>query len=166
MNSAPNSMGKSNPDSKWVKTRPPMRSRASTTWTDRPARHNWHAAANPATPAPITITAGSELIRLCGENGARSGAIARYAAFFLGTLAPFFRASERPMAMACLRLFTLPPLPPRPERKVPRFRRRIALSTVLLAPLLYLRRDDLFRPDDFFFRGIRCSLKLREKTPV
>jgi len=29
--------------------------------------------------------------------------------FFLGTLAPFFRASERPMAIACLRLFTLPP---------------------------------------------------------
>jgi len=28
---------------------------------------------------------------------------------FLGTLAPFFRASERPMAIACLRLFTLPP---------------------------------------------------------
>jgi hypothetical protein len=35
-----------------------------------------------------------------------------YAAFFLGTLAPFFRASESPIAIACLRLFTLPPLPP------------------------------------------------------
>jgi hypothetical protein len=29
--------------------------------------------------------------------------------FFLGTLAPFFRASDSPIAMACLRLFTLPP---------------------------------------------------------
>jgi hypothetical protein len=44
------------------------------------------------------------------------------------------------MAMACLRLFTRPPLPPLPERRVPRFLRRMALATVLLAPLLYLRR--------------------------
>jgi hypothetical protein len=29
--------------------------------------------------------------------------------FFRGTLAPFFRASDKPIAIACLRLFTLPP---------------------------------------------------------
>jgi hypothetical protein len=46
-----------------------------------------------------------------------------------GTLAPFFRASDRPMAMACFRLFTRPPLPPGPLRNVPRLRRRMALST-------------------------------------
>lgn len=62
------------------------------------------------------------------------------------------------MAMACLRLFTLPPLPPGPERRVPCFLRRIALATVLLAPLLYLRPDDLFRPDDFFVRGMPILL--------
>jgi hypothetical protein len=45
------------------------------------------------------------------------------------------------MAMACLRLFTRPPLPPLPERNVPLFLLRIALATVLLAPLLYLCRD-------------------------
>src|SRR5205814_7879373 len=45
-------------------------------------------------------------------------------------------------------LFTLPPLPPLSERSVPRFLRRIALSTVLLAPLLYFRLREL--P---FFRG-------------
>ena len=45
------------------------------------------------------------------------------------------------MAMACLRLFTRPPLPPLPERRVPRFLLRMALATVLPAPLLYLRRD-------------------------
>lgn len=56
--------------------------------------------------------------------------------FFLGTFAPFFRASERPMAMACLRLLTVPPLPPRPDLSVPRFLRRIALATVFEAPLL------------------------------
>src|ERR1700685_2967722 len=34
--------------------------------------------------------------------------------FFFGTFLPFLRALARPMAMACLRLFTLPPLPPLP----------------------------------------------------
>ena len=64
------------------------------------------------------------------------------------------------MAIACLRLFTFPPLPPGPERKVPSFFRRMALSTVLLAPLLYLR------PDDFFFLGMRLLLKIRENVAV
>jgi len=48
------------------------------------------------------------------------------------------------MAMACLRLVTRTPLPPLPERSVPRFLLRIALATVLLAPLLYLRREPEF----------------------
>jgi hypothetical protein len=46
------------------------------------------------------------------------------------------------MAIACLRLFTLPPLPRLPDRSVPRFLRRMALATVLLAPLLYRRPLD------------------------
>ena len=62
-----------------------------------------------------------------------------------GTFAPFFRASERPMAMACFRLFTFPPCPFLPRRRVPCFRRRIALATLLLAPRLYLRPPDFFR---------------------
>jgi hypothetical protein len=65
-----------------------------------------------------------------------------------GTLAPFFRASERPIAIACSRLFTLPPRPPFPIRSVPLFRRRIALSTRLLAALPYFRAVD-FRAVDF-----------------
>src|SRR5207253_518434 len=60
--------------------------------------------------------------------------------FRAGTLAPFFLASESPIAIACLRLFTVPPWPDLPLLSVPFFRRRIALSTVLLAPSLYLRR--------------------------
>src|SRR5580692_11391457 len=60
-----------------------------------------------------------------------------HAAFFLGTLAPFLRASESPIAIACLRLVTLPPLPPFPDRRVPRFSRRMALSTLLPAALPY-----------------------------
>ena len=51
--------------------------------------------------------------------------------------------------MACFLLFTLPPLPPLPERSVPPFFRRMALSTDLRASLLYFRRDE-----DFFFVGM------------
>jgi hypothetical protein len=58
--------------------------------------------------------------------------------FFLGTLAPFFLASESPIAIACFLLFTLPPFPPFPDRKVPLFLRRIALLTDLPAALPYL----------------------------
>lgn len=43
--------------------------------------------------------------------------------------------------MARLRLFTRPPLPPFPERRVPLFLRRIALATVLPAAFPYLRPD-------------------------
>jgi hypothetical protein len=65
--------------------------------------------------------------------------------FFRGTLAPFLRASERPIAMACLRLFTVPPLPPFPDLSVPRFFRCIALLTLLLAAFPYLRLPDVLR---------------------
>ena len=54
------------------------------------------------------------------------------------------------MAMACFLLFTLPPLPPLPERSVPLFFRRMAVSTDLLAALPYFRRDE-----DFFFVGMQ-----------
>jgi hypothetical protein len=60
-----------------------------------------------------------------------------------GTFAPFFRASDRPIAIACSRLFTLPPRPDLPLRSVPFFRRRMALSTRLLAALPYFRPLDL-----------------------
>lgn len=65
---------------------------------------------------------------------------------FRGTFAPFFLASERAIAIACLRLFTLPPLPPLPDLSVPFFRRRMADSTRLLAAFPYFRLlDDFFR---------------------
>jgi hypothetical protein len=69
-----------------------------------------------------------------------------YAAFFCGTFAPFLRASDKPIAIACFRLFTLPPLPPRPERNVPFFFRRMALATVFdaAAPYLFFRERDFF----------------------
>lgn len=63
--------------------------------------------------------------------------------FFAGTFAPFLRASERPIAIAWSRLFTLPPRPDLPRRSVPRLRRRMALSTLLLAFLPYRRPLDL-----------------------
>jgi len=42
------------------------------------------------------------------------------------------------MAIACFLLLTVPPLPPLPDFNVPRFLRRMALRTVLLAALRYL----------------------------
>lgn len=65
-----------------------------------------------------------------------------------GTLAPFSRASDRPIAIACLRLLTLPPFPPGPLRSVPFLRRRIALSTRLLALLPYFLPLEDFLPLD------------------
>jgi hypothetical protein len=56
--------------------------------------------------------------------------------FFAGTFAPFFRASERPMAIACFRLFTRPPRPAFPLRSVPLLRLFIALRTDFCAPAL------------------------------
>jgi hypothetical protein len=66
-----------------------------------------------------------------------------------GTLAPFSRASLRPIAIACSLLFTFRPL--RPLFSVSFLRRRIALATRLLALLPYLR------PLDFFFAAIDHS---------
>jgi len=75
-----------------------------------------------------------------------------FALFFGGTFAPFSRASDRPMAIACLRLFTLPPFPPFPLFRVPFFRRRIALATRLPAAFPYLRAPD------FFLAAMICSV--------
>jgi hypothetical protein len=52
-----------------------------------------------------------------------------------GTFAPLRRASLSPMAIACLRLFTVRP---EPLLSVPRFRRRMVDSTFFDALLLYL----------------------------
>jgi hypothetical protein len=57
---------------------------------------------------------------------------------FRGTLPPFSRASDSPIAIACFRLVTLRP---DPLFSVPRFRRRIALSTFLLALFPYLAME-------------------------
>ena len=54
------------------------------------------------------------------------------------------------MAIACFRLFTLPPLPPLPDFSVPFSNRRIALSTDFPAALPYLRLE-------LFFLGMHFS---------
>lgn len=85
--------------------------------------------------------AKSHPARLPGHNfgpQAVAGGRLFYRDAFFGTFAPFLRASESPIAIACFLLFTTPPLPPFPERKVPCFLRRIALLTVLLAARPYL----------------------------
>lgn len=78
-----------------------------------------------------------------------------FAAFFApflaplaGTLAPFLRASDKPMAMACLRLFTVRPLP---LLSFPRFFLCMAFST--------------FFPADFEYFAIKSlSLTHRKKS--
>ena len=62
---------------------------------------------------------------------------------FRGTLPPALRASDRPMAMACLRLVTF--LPDRPDRKVPRFLSCIARFTFDWAFLPYFATNYSFR---------------------
>src|SRR2546428_8617982 len=81
--------------------------------------------------------------------------------FFGGTLAPFSRASERPIAMACSRLLTFPPFP---DFSFPCFNLCMARSTVSDAFLPYLRLPD-------FFLGIftllsECSLLRTRGRPV
>src|SRR3954454_1119023 len=58
-----------------------------------------------------------------------------FAVFFFGTFFPDLRASERPIAIACLRLLTF--FPVRPLFSVPFLRFLIARSTFLDAPLEY-----------------------------
>src|SRR5262249_50747328 len=70
---------------------------------------------------------------------------------FFGTFAPFLRASERPIAMACLRLLTL--RPERPLRSVPALRFFIAPRTV---------RDAFFE----YFLALQTSRLCREQIRV
>jgi hypothetical protein len=69
--------------------------------------------------------------------------------FFFGTFAPFFRASDKPIAIACFGFVTFLPL--RPLFNLPRFISRISVSTCLPAEGLYFRVDffALFFAGDF-----------------
>jgi hypothetical protein len=91
----------------------------------------------------------------------------RYDFFGGGTFFPARRASERPMAMACLGFVTFLPL--RPDLSCPFFIARISVSTLLPAAEEYLR-DDFFAvlflaPVDLllFFAGapLRAAVLLR-----
>src|SRR3954464_14930274 len=66
-----------------------------------------------------------------------------------GTLPPAFRASLRPIAMACFRLVTF--LPDRPDFSVPRLRSCIARLTLLCAFLPYLAMCPSLLPPSTFY---------------
>jgi hypothetical protein len=68
--------------------------------------------------------------------------------FFAGTFLPAFRASDKPIAIACFLLFTVLPL--RPLFSFPCFIARISVSTLFPAAGEYFRADFAF-PVDFFF---------------
>ncbi|MGB8909182.1 MAG: hypothetical protein WCC84_10580 [Candidatus Cybelea sp.] len=83
---------------------------------------------------------------------------ALYGRLRFGTLAPERRASLKPIAMACLRLFTF--LPERPDLSSPLFISRIARSTFSCAFGPYFRAD--FLPElDFLRAGISATPFLR-----
>ena len=79
---------------------------------------------------------------------------------FFGTLAPRRRASDKPIAIACLRLVTF--LPDRPLRSVPRLRLCIARFTFFCAvrPYLATSRHSAvlygYRPAGFVPRAGEC----------
>src|SRR4029077_12510864 len=80
--------------------------------------------------------------------------------FFRGTLAPARRASESPIAIACLRLVTF--FPERPLFKVPRLRSCIALLTFRAAFFPYLAM--VLPPLDFDFRAVGFILAIRARV--
>ena len=69
-----------------------------------------------------------------------------------GTVLPFLRALERPMAIACLRLFTLR-LPPLPLCALPRLYRRISRWTSSPEPFEYFLLRFLAIPSSPWDRG-------------
>ncbi len=85
--------------------------------------------------------------------------------FLFGTLAPFFRASERPIATACFRLVTFFPL--RPLLSFPLFISCISFFTCFPAAEPYFLVEDFWAPFllvDFFvlfFVGMNSSPALK-----
>jgi hypothetical protein len=82
------------------------------------------------------------------EKGGNASQTAGVYFFFPGTLAPFLRALERPMATACLRLVTFLPL--RPLFSLPRFISCISCFTCLPAAGPYFLLEDFLLLEDFF----------------
>ena len=76
---------------------------------------------------------------------------------FGGTFAPFLRASERPMAMACLGLWTVLPL--RPLLSFPCFISFISASTLALASGLYLRPEFVDLLAAVFLAALRAGVR-------
>ena len=63
--------------------------------------------------------------------------------------------------MACLRLVTLPPFPPLPDRSFPSFSRRSALSTLLPAALPYFR---MLVSSSTFREPVRTTVDIRLRS--
>jgi hypothetical protein len=70
------------------------------------------------------------------------------------------------MAIACFLLFTTPPFPPFPDRRVPCFLRRIALLTVLLAAFPYLAIAPPISPLDELLDVATSRMKLENTVPL
>src|ERR1700722_4517518 len=93
-------------------------------WPSRRGARAW------VDPPPSHWRRGGIKIRWVWSRATFVGRPEDYFFFLGGTFLPFLRASDSPMAIACLRLFTVPPLPPLPLLSVPFLRRSIALLTL------------------------------------
>src|SRR6185312_15568959 len=105
----------------------------------------------PIFPGSVSIGArsfaGGELWAARGRSRLNPHDFLLFLRFLLGTFLPFLRASESPMAIACLRLLTFPPFPPLPRFNVPFFLRCMARFTSLLALFEYFLAMEISLPD-------------------
>src|SRR6185437_3033805 len=85
--------------------------------TDIPSRNKAPASRRDQPASPYLVNRSrQQLSSICIAASAKRS----HHFFFRGTRLPFLRAFDSPMAIACLRLFTLPPRPPLPLLAVPR----------------------------------------------
>jgi hypothetical protein len=105
----------------------------------RPERHSDARRGRAVDPAATTHATARNLDRGIGPTRRKAPQLrplhCRPVPFFLGTFFPARRASESPMAIACLRLFTF--RPERPLLSVPRFISCMARLTLRPLALLY-----------------------------
>ncbi len=121
----------------------------------------WRQFSTNATGRPQFFAAAFFLLRLReADDPFFAGRPVLFAAlvprFGAGTLAPFFRASDKPMAIACLRLVTF--FSDLPERNVPFFFLRIADLTDFCAPFEYFAMQTERRFEAFFKKLCRSFM--------
>lgn len=124
----------------------------------------WPTSGSPSRQNSLKVHGATALqIALAGHLSRRTSRCGHYFLralfFFFGIFAPALRASDRPIAMACLRLFTF--LPDLPLFSVPRFISCMARSTFRLLLLFLAAMSSphaaLVSACSSFLRAANCS---------